>query len=322
MKILGSFLRVQIVVFVAAILIFSCKKETSGRLTDAEERQANFISSDADAEATIVFNGLFDDVMGANLTKNEGLQTGSTGIFGVNSIGNTSIGGSTGRGDSLPSCASVTIFHLNTVGFPIKIITEFSASGCLCNDGHVRKGRIISIFTDRLSAPGAVATTSFDNFWVDSIHVEGTHKITNTSASGTTAQIYTVDIDSKLTKTNGNYSEWHNHYVLTQTDGITYPIQFAYQTYGFKIFPGSAFGKVKRNDVLVAWRAEVIEPLVKRYNCRWISKGIVRITRENLATNSPWVGQLDYSFPNSPIGGCDNRAKLTVNGNVHEITLR
>src|SRR5678815_4352463 len=99
MKILGSFLRVQIIVFVAAILIFSCKKEMSSRLTDAEERQANFISSDADAEATIVFNGLFDDVMGANLTKNEGLQTGSTGIFGVNSIGNTSIGGSTGRGD-------------------------------------------------------------------------------------------------------------------------------------------------------------------------------------------------------------------------------
>jgi len=322
MKILGSFFRLQIFVFVAAILIFSCKKENSGRLTEAEERQASFISSDADAEATIVFNGLFDDVMGANLTKIEGLQTGSTGIFGLSSIGNTSIGGNTGRSDSLPSCASVTVFHLNGTGFPIKIITEFSASGCLCNDGHVRKGRLIFIFTDRLSVPGAIATTTFDNFWVDSIHVEGTHKITNTSASTTTAQIYKVDIDAKLSKPNGNYSEWHNHYVLTQTDGITYPIQFAFQTYGFKIFPGSAFGKVKRNDVLVAWRAEVIEPLVKRYNCRWISKGIVRITRDNLANNSLWVGHLDYSFPNSPIGGCDNRAKLTVNGNVHEITLR
>src|SRR5258706_15800826 len=127
MKILGCFSRSLIPLFVAAIVIFSCKKENSGILTEDEERQANFISSDADAEATIVFNGLFDDVMGANLTKNEGLQIGSTGIFGVNSIGNTSTGGSTGRGDSLPSCASVTVFHLNSIGFPIKIITEFSA---------------------------------------------------------------------------------------------------------------------------------------------------------------------------------------------------
>src|SRR5437016_6290612 len=111
MKTLGSCLRLLIPVFVAAILIFSCKKENSGRLTDAEEKDANFISSDADAEATIVFNGLFDDVMGANLSRNEGLQVGCTGIFGLNSIGNTSTGGSTGRGDSLPPCATVTVLH-------------------------------------------------------------------------------------------------------------------------------------------------------------------------------------------------------------------
>ena len=320
MKILGSFSRSLISLFIAAILIFSCRKENSGRLTEDEERQASFISSDADAEATTVFNGLFDDVMGANLTKNEGVQIGSTGIFGLNSIGNTSTGGSTGRGDSLPSCATVTIFHLNSTGFPIKIITEFSSSGCLCNDGHVRKGKIIMVFTNRLSAPGAIATTTFENFWIDSIHIEGTHTITNTSTGSTTAQVFTVNVDSKLTKTNGNYSEWHTHYVLTQYEGIGLPVQYASQTYGFKIWPGSASGKVRRNDVLVAWRAEVIEPLVKRYNCRWISKGIVRIARENLANNSSWIGQLDYSFPNN--GACDNRARLTVNGNVHEITLR
>src|SRR5258708_3328313 len=274
MKFLGSFSRLLIPVFVAAILIFSCKKENSGILTDAEELQANVISSESDAEATIVFNGLFDDVMGSDLSKIEGLQVGCTGIFGLNSFGNTSTGGNTGRGDSLPSCASVTVLHLNSTSiFPIKITTEFSASGCLCNDGHVRKGKIISVFTDRLSAPGAVATTTFDNFWIDSIHVEGTHTIANNSASLTTAQIYTVDVDSKLTKTNGNYSEWHTHYVLTQTTVIGYLIQYVTQTYEFKIFPGSAFGKVKRNDVLVSWRAEIIEPLVKRYNCRWISKG-------------------------------------------------
>jgi len=206
--------------------------------------------------------------------------------------------------------------HLNGTGFPVKIITEFSASGCLCNDGHVRKGKIISVFTDRLSVPGASATTSFDNYWVDSIHVEGSHSITNTMTTANSILQFTVDLDTKLTKTNGNYTEWHSHYVMTKSEGLTsYPLSQA-----FKIWPGSASGKVRRNDILTAWRAEITDTLIKRYSCRWISKGRVRIVRENLSANSPWIGELDYGFPNN--GGCDNRAILHVNGRVHEITLR
>jgi hypothetical protein len=318
MKILGSFPKLLIPVFVAAILIFSCKKEKSGRLTDDEETQASFISTESDAEATAVFNGLFDDVMGANNVKNEiGLSGPSTGIFGLNTTGNLPSGSNTSRGDSLPSCASVTVLHLSSTStFPVKIITEFSASGCLCNDGHVRKGKIISVFTNRLSEIGAIATTTFESYWVDSIHVEGNHSISNTTANLTSALQFTVDLDTKLTKTNGNYTEWHSHYVMTKFEGLnTYPL-----SQGFKIWPGSAWGKVRRNDILAAWRAEVTEPLVKRYNCRWISKGTVRIVRESLAINSPWVGELDYAFPNN--GSCDNRAILHVNGRVHEITLR
>jgi hypothetical protein len=296
---------------IGALLIVSCKKE----LSNQDELTANIVSSESDAEATTVFNTVFDDVMGADVVKNEGGTIG-IGIFSSNSIGTIPSGNNTGRTDSLPSCASISVTHLNANFFPVKIVIEFSSTGCLCSDGHMRKGRIIMTYTNKLSLPGASATTTFDNYWVDSIHVEGTHTITNTSTSTTTAQIYAVDVNSKLSRPNGNYNEWQCHYVMTQTDAIGYPIQ-AILSYAFKIYPGSATGKTKRNDVLTSWKADIIEPLAKRYNCRWISKGTVRIIRQNLANNSPWIGYLNYGT-----GTCDNRAILSVNGHVHEITLR
>jgi hypothetical protein len=77
---------------------------------------------------------------------------------------------------------------------------------------------------------------------------------------------------------------------------------------------------VKRNDIIVAWKAAIKEPLIKKFTCRWISKGIVAIARENLSSNSQWTGSLDYSVPNN--GGCDNQALLRINGRELQITLR
>src|SRR4051794_24943205 len=80
------------VLLFATILFFSCRPEHSGDLTPAEEEQANLASSQSDAEAETVFNGIFDDAFGVN--NDAGIQ--GTGIFG----------------SSLPPCLNITIFHL------------------------------------------------------------------------------------------------------------------------------------------------------------------------------------------------------------------
>jgi hypothetical protein len=59
-----------------------------------------------------------------------------------------------------------------------------------------------------------------------------------------------------------------------------------------------------------SWGHEVIEPLIKKFTCRWISKGVLRIRFNN--TN----GLLNFGD-----GRCDNKAELAVNGNVRIITL-
>jgi len=286
----------------AALIIFSCKKELSQALTPQEEEQANLTSAESDAEAEDVFNGLFDDVMGVN----NDVGVAGSGIFArsVTTTGSTDVA----RIDPAPPCLVVT--HSTTSTFPVTYTYDFGTSGCACADGHVRRGKIITTYTGRLVAIGSSATTRFENFYIDSIQVENTttHVITNTGSLDTLR--YTVDVHAKLTKTNGNYSEWQSHKIISR---ISANIIASLQDY-FRV-EGYASGRVKRNDLLIGWKSEITLPLLKLYSCRWISRGRVRILRETLSPGSQWTGILDYGTV------CDRFATLTVNGHTNNITL-
>lgn len=279
--------------FFSMLIISSCQKENSQNGTEEEQEiAASRASSESESEAEIVFNGIFDDAMGVN----DEVGVGGTGVFG-----------------RLNVCPTVTITRLNPPDlFPVKIVMDFGANGCVGQDGHFRKGKVITIYTNRLLVPGAIATTTFDGFYFDSTKVEGTHKITNTSATNTTRQFTVVITNAKLTKPNGNFIEWNSEKVITQMEGLNTPIPLDDI---FKIEGGSR-GVVKRGPLLVGWQSTILEPLVKRFNCRWIVRGVVRTVRLNATTNTPWVALLNFGN-----GTCDNLAVVTINGVSYQITL-
>jgi hypothetical protein len=293
--------------FCSSLLLIACKKENSGSLSPAEEEKAATYSTEAETENEVVFNDVFDNVMGANSE----VGIGGTGIFGRYALGGYS---NEARGDSLPSCTKVSIVLLNaSARFPMKIIIDFG-NGCLGRDGHWRAGKISTEYTGRLIEPGSSATTTFDGFKFDSISVQGRYKITNSTAAGSNQRQFTIDIDdAKLTGPGGNYSMWSSHRVITQTEGNGTP--FLPQDDIFKI-AGSSHGQVKHGDVIYAWKAEITEPLIKKFSCHWISKGILKVRRETLSANSQWAATLDYGA-----GDCDYQATLTVNGVTHQIQL-
>jgi hypothetical protein len=289
--------------FFTSLIMIACKKEQSGSLSPAEEEQAVNYSSESETENEIVFNDVFDNVMGVNTE----VGIGGTGIFG-----RIATNGREMNPDSLPSCTKVSISVLSTTArFPMRVVIDFG-SGCLGRDGHKRSGKIVIEYTGRLTEPGNSATTVFDGFKFDSISVEGKHKITNSTAAGSNQRQFTIDIaDAKLIKPNGNYSLWSSHRIITQVEGNGTP--FIPQDDIFKI-TGSAHGKVKHGDVIYAWQSEVTEPLIKKFICRWISKGIIKVRREN--ANAQWASTLDYGQ-----GDCDFMATLTINGVSHQIQL-
>jgi len=310
MKLLFNLTRLTTAVLATAFLIVSCQKEQSenNNLTPQEEAQASLYSTEADAEADVVFNDVFDNVMGVND------EVGMAGV-GVHARANTTGGnGDVARTDST-RCFTVTILRsntgTNTSPFPITVILDFG-NGCVGRDGHLRSGKIITTYTNRLVVPGAKATTRFENFYFDSIHVEGVHEISNVSSQDQMAFKIVVE-GAKLTKPNGNYSQWNSRKTITRIEGNGTPFWPLDDV--FKV-EGLANGKVKRGDIIVAWNSEITEPLIKKFTCPWIIKGIIRVARLNLSTNSPWVATLNYGN-----GLCDNKAILTVNGVSYEITL-
>ena len=284
--------------FFSLLMFTSCQKENSQTATDDQQQvEASMVSSESDSESELAFNGVFDDAMGVN----DEVGIGGTGVFG-----------------RVIACPDVTIIHLNApTPFPIKVILDFGVNGCVGRDGHLRRGKVITYYTNRLLIPGAIATTIFDGFYLDSTKVEGTHKITNTSpaiiTTPPTSRQFTVDVtDGKLTKPNGNYIEWTSHKIITQIEGLgtNVPLDDI-----FKV-EGTAHGKVKRGALIVLWESAITEPLIKRFNCRWIVKGRIRTVRVNTPINSPWIAVLDFGA-----GNCDNQAVITINGIPHQITL-
>ncbi len=307
MKYRFSFPKLVSAVFIACLFfIVSCEKEKSQSGTDAQEEEVSSVSGEADAEAESTFNEFFDDVMGAN----NDVGVGGSGVF-------------FGRPDSLtpvPRCFTITITHPTANPFPVKVVIDFGTTGCPGPDGRVRRGKIITEYTNRLIYPGAMATTTFDHFFVGDVSVEGSHKITNISGSpippANLARKFKIEvINGKLTHPNGNYVEWNSTRTITQVEGLATPDMP--KDDAFKI-EGNGNGLVRRGNLLVRWESTITEPLLRRLTCRWIVKGRVRTVRANLPdpNNSRWVAVLDFGT-----GGCDNQATITINGRTRQITL-
>ena len=296
-----SMTKMALLALIAGIFfVASCSKEKSQTATDEQELEVSQVSSEADAEAEGTFNEFFDDVMGVN-----------------NDVGVAGSGVFFGRTDSLspvPRCFTITVTHPSGTPFPVVVTIDFGTTGCPGPDGRIRRGKIITEYTARLITPGAVATTSFENFYVNDVHVEGIHKITNTSEPPAVLRRFKVQvINGKLSKPNGNFTEWNSTKIILQVEGLGTP-DFPRDDV-FKI-EGSGYGRVKRGSLLVRWESAITEPLIRRFTCRWIVKGRIRTTRVNLPAGSPWVAILDFGA-----GNCDNLATLTVNGNTRQITL-
>jgi hypothetical protein len=306
MKLRLNLIRLAVFTLLAGILFTaSCTKEKSGSGTsnNEEQQRVSLTSSEADGECELIFNNIFDDAMGAS----DDVGMAGTGIFGRPAP--PTEGGDVQRPNG---CFVVTVTHLNnTTPFPVRIVIDFGTAGCQGTDGHTRSGKIITEYSSRLILPGAIASTTFEDFYVDSTKVEGTLKISNTGTS--TDRQFTVEvIEARLSRPSGNYTKWNSQKTITQIEGIgtpNLPLDDILKV------EGSANGEALRGNLLVAWEGEITEPLIKRFNCRWFVRGQIRQNRANSSNNS-WSALLDFGN-----GTCDNQAVVTINGVAHNITL-
>ena len=153
--------------------------------------------------------------------------------------------------------------------------------------------------------PGSTATTTFEGYFVDSFQIEGKHLVQNTSSSN--QREFTVKVeDGKITNVNsGKWVEWNKNRVHTQVEGNGTPFWPLDDVYNIT---GTSNGS---NSNEKTWSTEITSPLVRKFICYWIVQGTM-----NIKVNDR-EGVLDFGD-----GECDNKATITVNGTVREITLR
>ncbi len=306
MKMFNSLTKLMgVTTIVLSIAIVACQKDNSGGSSNVDQTTYANSTTESDAEAQVVFNDVFDNVVGTN----DEVGMSGVGVIGGanNSDGSGIIAGINGA-DSTSPCFTVTVTRLDPPNkFPVQITVDFGTTGCTGRDGRTRKGKIITVYTSRLIVPGAKATTTFDGYYVNDIKVEGTHIIENMSTSDK-RKFHVQVISAKLTKPNGNYTEWSSDKTIEQTDGLGTPLWPFDDVFTIN---GQANGTLHRGSEYMQWSHIISKPLIKKFTCRWIVQGEVTIQK-----GTKPVAYLDFGA-----GDCDNKATITVNGVVREITL-
>lgn len=283
-------------------ILIGCQKSIEDN-SDATETENTMEATQDDAIADNIFGDIGEQIAGADADAG----IGQIDLFGsanpnINGEPNLDITTDPPNGNR---CFSIAIIPLNPAVFP-KTITIDYGNGCLGRDGRFRKGKIITVHSKPLVQPGAQAVTTFDGYYVDSVKVEGRHVTRNNSTND--VLIFTRLVQNgKLTKPNGNFILWNAEHTQKQVAGLgtpRFPRDDEWMT------TGGARGENKFGNRSVSWTRTIMTPLHKAASCRWIDKGIVKITRND-----------KNSILNFGDGTCDNKATVTINGITKDIRL-
>lgn len=279
-----------ITLFLAAIL-YSCQKDQSEVSNTTEEELIASTQESAEAEAS------FDDAgeiafLAAEEESSASLEGGR--LFPIFVELRATIG----------DCATITVTP-NDSTYPKTITIDFG-TGCVGREGKTRKGKIVIHLTAPLRRPGAVATITFVEYYVNRVHLEGTKILSNLSTENHFKFSVQV-VDGKVTWPSGRGFAYAGIKVKTQIGGMN--------TNNIRDNVYKIEGRSKtefHGGLTIVLNTE--DPLIKKVVCPWISEGTLKIKINDR------VFKLDYGFPNN--GNCDNKALLTWNnGNDQRIVL-
>ena len=285
------------VILLLAFCVVSCQKENNaggpGETTELTEEEARTYS-----EESIQSEASFDDI-------------GDISMVAAEEEGEASVYGRMETGRYMPlfaelrlrlgPCVNITVTPNNNT-YPKTITIDFGPTGCLCADGKYRRGAIVIHLTAPIRRPGAVMTITFDDFYLNRAHIEGTKIVTNLSQGGNIK--FTVQVvGGKVTFPNGRGYQYSGIKYVKQVEGGD--TRFIRDD----VFSVEGRSKTEFNGGMII-HLNTETGLTKKVICPWISNGLLKIrinTRELY---------LNFAAPDN--GECDNKALLTWNnGNNH-----
>ncbi|MFN8287789.1 MAG: hypothetical protein U0V74_13615 [Chitinophagales bacterium] len=205
-----------------------------------------------------------------------------------NAANENNLSGKTDGTQSL--CATVTLNPNDFTTFPKTVTVDFGTLGCTDQYGVNRRGMVTAVFTDYLHNPGAHVQVTFQNYYVNSVKLEGTYNLANTSPNSNSRTFNDTITNGKATTPDGKYCTWNATRSSTQTGGFgTLAIlddEYTGQGQSTGIgFNGKNFNSHSDN---VVWKLA----------CRYLVSGTVTV----YSNNDPKPVIIDFGN-----GGCDNK---------------
>lgn len=257
----------------------SCNNEDDG-LNNATESEFEAVTVDTEASMDVAFEEV-DNTVEAGINLDEGS------------------GGKVLR-DPLIECAVITHDREN------KTVVIDYGDGCEGPGGRIRSGKIIVTYTDARYVPGATRSVTFENFFVDSVQVEGVRTITNITADSISSPQFRMQlVGGKLTWNDGTFATRESDRIRTwsRADNPAQDESFV---------EGSAEG-LKRDGE--SYSSVITERLVFKRRCH--AQGYPFPVSGVIETTAPGTTiTIDYGD-----GECDNLAEVTINGETQVIEL-
>ncbi len=197
-------------------------------------------------------------------------------------------------------CATVTNDSINHV------LTFDFHHGCLGADGNLRAGKVIVNYSGNgYFDPGANWVVTFDSFYVNHRHVEGTRAVINNGFNTAGNMTWSINATNmRITRPDGSWRTWDSQRTREMTSG------FGDSTWVNDVYVinGTATGSNSNGHAVNC----VLTNLQHENSCHWITAGTLEITPAN-----GLIRTIDFGS-----GNCDNLATVTQNGITHTITLR
>ena len=204
-------------------------------------------------------------------------------------------------------CADITWqTYTNAKGPYQKVTIDFGNDSTNCFQNVYRRGQIIVTFQGHYFKEGFTDTITFNNFYLRSRKITGTHVVSNIGNL-----TWNIDANITVTRPSGKFHSWSAHRQRQLTTDTVYNGN-AWDKLIYKITDQT--GKVTTGVTLKgnSFTIAISKPLIKHLDCFWIESGALTID----VANNPEV-VVDFGTD----GNCDNDATATVNGKVHNIKI-
>jgi len=277
--------RLVLIASISSLVLFSCRRDKK------EEEQPSPIDNETQsASNNALAEGIYNDVHNMS---DQAVNDGNLTTY--------KIAGS--LEDMALTCVDTII--RDTVSSPRRTIIDFGTDNTICQDGKVRKGKIIISHTGRYRDSATVITTTFDEFFVNNNKVMGTKTVTNKGRNSLGQPTYTINVNGSILLANGTGTlTWSSARTRVWTQGYN-TLFWNDDVYSIT---GSASGTTAAGK---SFDMQITTALIKQIGCRHFVSGKFDFTPQTKPTRT-----IDYGS-----GTCDNNATVTINGTTYPITL-